>query len=42
LLDVLVVNVELLFEHIQFRVVVDLPPFATKRSILRFGDGPEA
>ena len=42
LLDVLVVDVELLFERIQFRIVVDLPPFAAQRGILGLGDRPAA
>ena len=42
LLDVLVVDVELLFEGVQFRIAVDLPPFAAQRSILRLSHGPAA
>ena len=40
LLDVLVVDVELLFERIQLGIVVDLPPLAVQHRILRLRDLP--
>ncbi len=40
LLDVLVVDVELIFERIQLRLVEDLPPVAAQHGILRTGDLP--
>jgi hypothetical protein len=40
LADILVVDVELIFESIQFRFIVDLPPFTAKSRVLRLRNGP--
>ena len=40
LADILVVDIELIFERIQFRLIVDLPPLAAKSRILGLRDGP--
>jgi len=42
LLDVLVVDVELVFESVQFGVIVDFPPFAVEHGVLRLRDLPLA
>ena len=38
--DVLVVDIELLFQRVQFRLIEDLPPVAANHGILRAGDFP--
>jgi len=38
--NILVVYIELLFQGVQFRIVVDLPPFAVKGRVLRLRYSP--
>jgi len=38
--DILVIDIELIFERIQFRIAVDLPPIAAKSCILGLCDAP--
>ena len=40
LADILVVDVELIFKRIQFRLIVNLPPLSAKSRVLRLRDGP--
>jgi len=42
LLDVFVVDVELVFEGIEFGVVVNLPPFAVEHGVAGLGGAPRA
>jgi len=42
LLDVLVVDIELILEGVQFGVVENFPPFAVQHGVLRLRDFPLA
>jgi hypothetical protein len=40
LANILVIDIQLLFECIEFLIVVDFPPFAAERRVLRLCNGP--